>query len=70
MIARAFRDIWIYDVFQVLQLHSPAARAILRPCKTSLVPIYHEMHSRSYDFLYLHPFIRLLNIPGKFPILV
>ena len=47
-IARAFRDI-----FKVLKLHSPAARAILRTLKTSLVPIYHEMHSRSYDFLYL-----------------
>ena len=41
------------DVFQVLKLHSPAARAILRTFKTSLVPIYHVMHSRSYDFLYL-----------------
>lgn len=41
------------DVFQVLKLHSPAARAILRTFKTSLVPIYHVMHSRSYDFLYI-----------------
>ena len=41
------------DAFQVLKLHSPAARAILRTWKTSLVPIYHEMHSHSYDFLYL-----------------
>ena len=39
------------DVFQVLKLHSPAARAISRTFKTSLVPIYHVMHSRSYDFL-------------------
>ena len=31
----------------------PTARAILRTFKTSLVPINHEMHSRSYDFLYL-----------------
>ena len=46
-IARAFRDI-----LKVLKLHSPAGRAILRTLKTSLVPIYHEMHSRSYDFLY------------------
>ena len=44
------------DVFQVLKLHSPAARAILRTFKTSLVPIYHVMHSRSYDFLYLYNF--------------
>ena len=29
------------------------ARAILRTFKTSLVPINHEMHSRSYDFLYV-----------------
>ena len=42
------------NVFQVLKLHSPAARAILRTFKTSLVPIYHVMHSRSYDFLYLY----------------
>ena len=47
-IARAFRDI-----FKVLKLHSPAARVILRTLKTSLVPIYHEIHSRSYDFLCL-----------------
>ena len=43
------------DVLKVLKLHSPAARAILRTFKTSLVPINHEMHSRSYDFLYLSP---------------
>ena len=47
MMARASRDI-----FKVLNLHSLAARAILRTLKTSLVPIYHEMHSRSYDFLH------------------
>ena len=41
------------DVLKVLKLHSPTARAILRTFKTSLVPINHEMHSRSYDFLYL-----------------
>ena len=41
------------DVLKVLKLHSPTARAILRAFKTSLVPINHEMHSRSYDFLYL-----------------
>ena len=40
------------DVLKVLKLHSPTARAILRTFKTSLVPINHEMHSRSYDFLY------------------
>ena len=42
------------DVLKVLKLHSPTARAILRTFKTSLVPINHEMHSRSYDFLYLN----------------
>ena len=42
------------DVLKVLKLHSPTARAILRTFKTSLVPINHEMHSRSYDFLYLY----------------
>ena len=36
------------DAFKVFKLNSPAARAILRTL--SLVPIYHEMHSRSYDF--------------------
>ena len=41
------------DVLKVLKLHSPTARAILRTFKTSFVPINHEMHSRSYDFLYL-----------------
>ena len=41
------------DVLKVLKLHSPTAPAILRTFKTSLVPINHEMHSRSYDFLYL-----------------
>ena len=41
------------DVFKVLKLHSPAARAILRTLKTSLMSIYHKMHSLSYDFLYL-----------------
>ena len=41
------------DVLKVLKLHSLTARAILRTFKTSLVPINHEMHSRSYDFLYI-----------------
>ena len=41
------------DVLKVLKLHSPTARAILRTFKTSLVPINHEIHSRSYDFLYI-----------------
>ena len=41
------------DVLKVLKLHSPTAHAILRTFKTSLVPINHEMHSRSYDLLYL-----------------
>ena len=41
------------DVFKVLKLHSPAVRAILRTLKTSFVPKYYEMHSRSHDFLYL-----------------
>ena len=33
--------------------------AILTTLKTSLVPIYHERHSRSYDFLYI--FIKKLD---------
>ena len=46
-------DFVIYIVTQVLKLHSPAALAIFRAWKTSPVPIYHEMHKRSYDFLYI-----------------
>ena len=51
------------DVFEVLKFHSPAARAILKTLKTSLVPIYHEMHLRSYDFLYkvLHKSNRVME---------
>ena len=41
------------DVLKVLKLHSPTVRAILRTFKTSLVLINPEMHSRSFDFLYL-----------------
>jgi len=40
------------NAFKVFKLYSPAARAILRTLKTSLVPIYHEMRELSYDFLY------------------
>ena len=55
MITRAFYYIWSLDrdVFKVLKLHSPAARAMLRTLKTSVMSIYHKMHSHSYDFLYL-----------------
>ena len=35
-------------------MHSPTVRAILKTFKTSLVPINHEMHSRSCNFLYLN----------------
>ena len=42
------------DVLKVLKLHLPTARAILRTFKTSLVPINQEMHSHSYDFLYVY----------------
>ena len=45
------------DVLKVLKLHSPTACAILRTFKTSLVPINHEMHSRSYNFLYLFTWV-------------
>ena len=48
------------DVLKVLKLHSPTARAILRTFKTSLVPINHEMHSRSYDFLYIYSFCEFI----------
>ena len=45
------------DVLKVLKLHSPMARAILRTFKTSLMPINHEMHSYSYDFLYIFTWV-------------
>ena len=48
------RDIMVTGAdFKILKLHSPAAPGIFRTLKTSLVPIYHQMHSRSCDFLYL-----------------
>ena len=40
------------DVLKVLKLHSPAARAILRTFKTSLVPINHEMHEQVHTISY------------------
>ena len=54
MVPRLFHDICSLVMFLKF---SNCTR--LRPCnfenfKTSLVPIYHEMHSRSYDFLYLY----------------
>ena len=51
--ARAFRDLFTRDVLKVLSV------LILRTFKTTLVPINHEMHSRSYDFLYLLYGLRL-----------
>ena len=48
-LANGFRTDLARDVLKVLKLHSPTARAILRTFKTSLVPINHEMHSRSYN---------------------
>ena len=55
------------DVFKVLKLHSPAARAILRTLKISIVPIYHEMHSRSYDFLYLLSIVNGIDVSQDCP---
>ena len=45
MIARAFQSWYMVtrDGFEVLKFQSPAARAILRTLKKSLVPMYHEM---------------------------
>ena len=46
MITRAFRDLWsLLMFFKFSKLHEPQPIA--------LVPINHETHSRSYDFLYL-----------------
>ena len=53
------------DVLKVLKLQSPPARASLRTFKTSLVPMYHEIHSRSYDLIYL----LMLSI-GPFEVMV
>lgn len=50
------------DVFKVFKLHPLAAPAILRTLKTPLVPIDHEMHLRSYDFLHIYRLFWL----GKF----
>ena len=66
------------DVLKVLKLHSPTARAILRTFKTSLVPINHEMHSRSYDFLYIfnvskekrHPKCKIIKYNNFIPIVL
>ena len=42
------------DVFKVLKLHSPSARIILRTLIRNITRArYHEMHSCSYDFLYI-----------------
>ena len=41
------------DVFQILKFYSPAPYAILRTWKTSLMPIYHEMHSSVHKILYI-----------------
>ena len=44
------------DVLKVLKIARAVGECNLRTFKTSLVPINHEIHSRSYDFLYLlHP---------------
>ena len=49
-----YRAIQSYiGIYYILNKISCTARAILRTFKTSLVPINHEMHSRSYDFLYV-----------------
>ena len=53
------------DVLKVLKLQSPPARASLRTFKTSLVPMYHEIHSCSYDLIYL----LILSI-GPFEVMV
>ena len=39
--------------WNLFKLHSRTARAILKTFKKSLVPINHDMHSRSCDFLYM-----------------
>ena len=53
MIARAFRDIWSLVMFSSSQIALAYGSCNFENLKTSLVPIYYEMHSRSCDFLYI-----------------
>ena len=41
------------DVLKVLKIARAAGECNLRTFKTSRVTIYHEMHERSYDFLFI-----------------
>ena len=41
------------DVFKVLKFARAADECNLRTLKTSRVTIHHEMHKRSYDFLFV-----------------
>ena len=53
-LARAFRDLWSLVMFW--KFSNCTRLRLLQFCellKTSLVPINHEMHTCSYDFLYL-----------------
>ena len=60
MIARAFRDIWARAMFLMFS----AGECNLGTLKTSRVTIYHEMHERSYDFLFLIFSTKLLKNPS------
>jgi len=46
--ARTFRDSWSLAI--VLKIMVPQSFQIVRTFKTSLVPIDHEMHVRSFYF--------------------
>ena len=53
MNASAFRDIWARVMFcKVSKLHEPQASAI-GELEKHHISIYHEMHERSFDFLFI-----------------
>ena len=55
------------DVFKVLKLHSPAARENFENFKNITRAIYHEMHSRPYDFLYLLSIVNRIDVSQECP---
>ena len=68
MIGGAFRDIWSLVMFLKFSncTHLRLVR-ILRTLKISLVPIYHEMHSRPTDFLYLLSIVNRIDVSQECP---
>ena len=68
MIGGAFRDIWLLVMFLKFSNCTRLRLVrILRTLKISLVPIYHEMHSRPYDFLYLLSIVNWIDVSQECP---